>query len=530
MVLLYLSEAFAAARLPVRPQSHGYWLPIGVFGFSIVLCLWHGVKRIREYWGRARKVAVAASVLDWVILTWTPKDRFTLRDLLNGGIAILGRTGSGKTSSSGYMLGKGMVGMPSSGGLILASSLDDRAFWERVFALAGRSTDLLVFEPGGPLQFNLIDYEMQNGADARELTQCFLTIDETLKRRKKGGDGKNEAFWEGGKERLFYNAIVLIRLATGKLGAPELAEFINGAATKPEQLRDEQWRKGAHCQCLQQAMAAAKSQVDEFDANQAIDFWLGQWPAMDPEVRSNLLTDAMNVLHTLCSGEIRILLSSGTSVSPATLEQGKWVLVNMPVHNKGAGGLAVNAAWKYAVQRHVLRRQAAEETAPIVIWCDEYQNVANSFDSAFLAECRKHRGAMVVLTQNIHSFHTATKDDSQGHHTKALLGNFSVKVFHALADSETAVFGSDLIQKDKEVFIGGNVSGAGNLFEQLMGKSEFSGSFSERYEPIVQPRVFLSGLRTGGPANDFECDAIVVKSGEPFANGQSWLTVTFSQK
>ena len=38
--------------------------------------------------------------LDAVLHRWSKDDPFTLRDLLNGGVAIFGRTGSGKTSSS----------------------------------------------------------------------------------------------------------------------------------------------------------------------------------------------------------------------------------------------------------------------------------------------------------------------------------------------------------------------------------------------------------------------------------------------
>ena len=39
-------------------------------------------------------------VLETVLINWTRSDPFTVRDLLNGGVAIFGRSGSGKTSSS----------------------------------------------------------------------------------------------------------------------------------------------------------------------------------------------------------------------------------------------------------------------------------------------------------------------------------------------------------------------------------------------------------------------------------------------
>ena len=40
----------------------------------------------------------------------------------------------------------------------------------------------------------------------------------------------------------------------------------------------------------------------------------------------------------------------------------------------------------------------------------------------------------------------------------------------------------------------------------------------------------MNGLRTGGPQCGWMVDAIVIRNGEPFWNGQNWLRVAFSQK
>ena len=47
---------------------------------------------------RRRKHALVGYALDAVLFMWTASDPFTVRNLLNGGVAILGRAGSGKTS------------------------------------------------------------------------------------------------------------------------------------------------------------------------------------------------------------------------------------------------------------------------------------------------------------------------------------------------------------------------------------------------------------------------------------------------
>ncbi|HZL26972.1 MAG TPA: hypothetical protein VFC39_10610, partial [Acidobacteriaceae bacterium] len=66
--------------------------------------------------GFRRQKAIDAR--DTVLFNWTPPDPFTERDLLNGGIAIFGRSGSGKTSSSGKMIGRSIISHANSGGLI----------------------------------------------------------------------------------------------------------------------------------------------------------------------------------------------------------------------------------------------------------------------------------------------------------------------------------------------------------------------------------------------------------------------------
>jgi hypothetical protein len=57
-----------------------------------------------------------------------------------------------------------------------------------------------------------------------------------------------------------------------------------------------------------------------------------------------------------------------------------------------------------------------------------------------------------------------------------------------------------------------------------------SAGFHESYEFEVQPAVFTQ-LRTGGPANNWTVDAMVVQNGRRFrSNGRTWLPVTFQQE
>jgi hypothetical protein len=136
---------------------------------------------------------------------------------------------------------------------------------------------------------------------------------------------------------------------------------------------------------------------------------------------------------------------------------------------------------------------------------------------------------MVYLTQSIHSFYSRIRGEAGEHETDALLTNFYHKIFHAVGDDKTATYGSSLIGRRTTTHFGGSMTPADNAYDELFGPSRLSPSWSEHVENILENREFMQGLRTGGPENGFMVDGIVVRSGEPFANGEAWMRVAFSQ-
>lgn len=477
-----------------------------------------------------QRPALAGDDLDEVLCSWSKDDLLTVRDLLNGGVSIMGRVGSGKTSGSGKWLGEALVRFPRSGGLILcAKPAEDKSMWQRIFAEAGRGDDLLIFEPGGKLQLNFLDYVHQMGGDTREITKCVTTIGETL-RSSDTNSGENSQFWEREQSRMIYNAVEIVKLASGRVTAPDLHRFITTAASSPAEITSDRWQKQFHCECLRKAFAAEKPGVAALDYQLAEAYWLAEIPGMDPRTRSSILVGVLGILHVFNTGNVRALASSDTNVSPEDMLAGRWVLVNMPPAQWGDAGNFINAGWKYLTQCRVLRRQAKPGDAINVIWCDEAQQFLNSFDAHYLAQCRSHLGSMVFLTQSIHSYYAALPGKNGHDQADALLTNFHHKVFHALGDAGSAEYASSLLGKDLQTLFGGSVAPQEELFDTLMGQSRFTGSFSQHYESVVQPNVFMNGLRTGGAANRFVVDAIAVRSGEPFSDGKNFMWVSFSQR
>lgn len=468
--------------------------------------------------------------LDRVLFAWNDSDQFTVRDLLNGGVAIFGRTGSGKTSSSGKVLANALARLPGSGGLILAAKPgEDRAMWEKIFAAAGRSKDLLIFSPDSPLRFNFLDYEMAQGGHTRNITKCITVIGETL--GSSDTDGRESSdFWDKEQQRMIYNAVEVVKLATGRVGAPDLHRFITGAATSANQFTSEEWLAGFHNECLKAAWEKPKTAIEQHDFELAKEYWLNEFVFMADKTRSSIMTGVMGILHTFNTGIVRELVSSTTNVTPDDLFAGKWVLIDMAPSEWGDIGLFVAGGWKYLSQKALLKRVADSRSNVVTIWADEAQQFVNSFDAHTIAQCRSHRGCMVFLTQSLHAYYAALSGQSGRHQADSLLTNFHTKLLHALGDIETANWASSLIGKSLQTFTGGSMTPSEGMYDDLMGTSRYSGNFSQHFESILQPNAFMHGLRTGGAANGFVCDCFVIRSGEPFAGGANWLATSFDQR
>jgi type IV secretory pathway TraG/TraD family ATPase VirD4 len=489
---------------------------------ALIVCL--AILRLINMRKGVRKVRDAlAPALFW----WTDNDPFTERDLLNGGVAIFGRTGSGKTSSSGRVIASSVVRLPGSGGLILSAKPEDKAMWQGIFKAAGREGDLLVFSPDSPLRFNFIDYEMRAGGHTRNIVRCITTIGETLRSTNNKG-GENADFWEAEQTRMLQMAVEVVKQAHGRVTAPDLQKFIGGAATSPEMLKSDAWFAGFHAKTMQAAHDRKKSPIEQHDFDLAADYWVTEYPAMADRTRSSISTGVFGILSVFNTGVVRELVSTATNVTPEDMFRGKWILVDMPPSELGDVGLFVAGGWKYLAERAVLRR--AEPGNVVTIWCDEAQQFVNSYDAHYLAQCRSHGGCLVMLTQSIHSYYAALHGERGKHQADGLLTNFHTKIFHALGDQQTAEWASGLIGRSLQVFVGGSVQPADSLYDDLMGRNRYSGSFHENYENTLQSNVFMNGLRTGGHANGLLCDAIVVRSGEPFSTGENWQFVTFSQR
>jgi hypothetical protein len=466
--------------------------------------------------------------LEQELFHWDERNPYRARDLLNGGCLILGRAGSGKTSSSGRTLMQAVVGNPQSGGLILAAKPEDANDVEAIFRKAGRLNDLIVFDAEGDRRCNFLGC----AGSPRDVVQFITTLSEVMKRGDgNGSGGDNSRFYEQQEERTFYNTVAALQAAGEPLAAPRLHEFIMTAAGNPEELNKREWQAKYHSAVLERGFKAKKTALESHDFTLCMDFWLHEWPTMmDVKTRGNILAGVQGTLHTMNTGIVREMVSGETNVSPADILAGKWVLVNFPPSKWGHAGLLISAGWKQLVELAILEQKAKDDSPFVVIWCDEFSQFCTKFDANYICQARRHRGALCVLLQSVASIYAAMPGDAGKHQADALLANFSHVIIHA-SDPVTAKWASSKLGKKKEILYGGSSSppGDGTVWDDLYGNSRFNGSFSEHYEQVLQDQEFMVG-RTGGPANGYLADAVVLKSGEPFSSGKNYLKTTFDQR
>ena len=256
-------------------------------------------------WPRKRRMRRRKAPLDAELARWTPDDPFTVRDLLNGGVLVLGRAGSGKTSSSGRFLMRSIVANPLSAGLIVCAKPEDIDDIRRVFKEAGRIGDLIVFSALSPYRFNVLDY--LKGEDTRSVVNCLLAVKETLYRSKRRSGGENSQFWAEFEERVLMAAVGMLQLAGEPLTASNLLRYISGAATSPNVIGTPEWVEGYHSKICERAHNARKDRIQQGDYELYEEFWLREYPREDPKTRSNVIAGVMGTLSVFASGLAQII-------------------------------------------------------------------------------------------------------------------------------------------------------------------------------------------------------------------------------
>lgn len=493
-----------------------------------------GLKRL---FGRQANVTADPWSLSRGLIAWSKEDVWTIGDSVTGTL-ILGCTGSGKTSGSGAMMASAFLDA-GYGGLVLTAKSDERDLWARYCHEAGRDEDLLVFGPSEALAFNFLDFELNRSGPGAGLTgnivALFESVLEVADRSSGGGGRDDEGYWRRSCRQLITNVVDLLALAKGRIAVPDLYRLVVTAPTSIEQVHSESWREKSFCfQCLAEADKKPKSPSQSSDFEIVTDYFCLEWPSLSEKTRSVVMSTFTSMIDVLNRGTLRSLLGGETNVTPAATEEGKIILLDLPVKEFAEVGVFAQVIWKRAFQRHIERRDVKVSRRPVFLWADEAQYFVTSSDMLFQSTCRASRVATVLLSQSTANFEAALGSSQKGKaETTSLFGNLTTKIFHCNADPTTNEWASSLIGRTLQQFMSSNSSFApADVIPPFFdsGRSgQSSAGFSESYEYELQPNAF-SGLRSGGHENQGVVEAIVFLNGKAFrATGRTWLKTNFLQ-
>jgi hypothetical protein len=492
---------------------------------------------------RSRRKPEARAGAPWSLqnplLALSKKDVFTIGNAVEN-VLIVGGIGSGKTSGSGLALATAYLSA-GFGALVLCAKPEEPQLWRRYCQLTGRQDDLIEFGPQNDWRFDPLSFELSRGGagggHTENLVQMFSALlDLGEKDSGRGGGKEGEQYWRKAVLQLLRNLVDLVVLATGRISVPDLYRLAVSTASSVEQVRSPKWRSHSYCfACLTEADKRPKSPSRQRDFALVADYFLIEWPNLSEKTRSVVLSTFTSMADVLNRGILRDLFTQDSNVDPTAIEQGKIIVVAMPLKEFGQIGLYAAALWKFAFQKSIERRDVTESPRPVVLWQDEGQFfLLPSTDFLFTSTSRSVRVSNVLLTQSISGVIATLGGGPAGKaEADAYLSNYGTKIFHANTDPVSTEFSATLIGRCKQFVVsansnyGGNEGWSGYLSNRNTGSSS---GISEIVEFEVQPREF-SKLRTGGHANRGQVDAIVFKNGAGFkATGRNWMKVTFTQE
>ncbi|MCX7420883.1 MAG: type IV secretion system DNA-binding domain-containing protein, partial [Planctomycetia bacterium] len=278
--------------------------------------------------------------------------------------------------------------------------------------------------------------------------------------------------------------------------------MVVSAPSSTEELASEEWKEHSFCyQCLKEADAKLKSPMQQSDFESVADYFAVEWVHLSDRTRSVVLSTFTSMLDGLNREIARILMSSPVSkVTPEMCQDGKLLLIDVPLKVFGEAGLFIQVLWKHCLQRVQERRDIQKNARPVFLVADESHLLAVSADQVFQTTARSTRTAVIYATQSISNYLAALGEHSEPE-IHSLLGYLQTKLFHQQADIKTNQYAAELIGRSRQFLVNANSSRLpGGFISSLFGQSpsQSTAGVTETFEWEVQPSTFAT-LRKGGP-------------------------------
>jgi len=501
-------------------------------------------------------------------LLWFANHPWRILDALEG-TAILGDTGSGKTSGSGKAIARALLNA-GFGGLVLCKKIDESEDWIRLAVECGRQDQLLIVNPRQGWRFNFLDYNFrrrgEGGGFVENAVQLFMSVIEN-RRDAAGQDERQQRFFVDNTKRLLRHSMETLLLAGEPVTMDSLRRLLNSTPSPHPQTGQPVWPEHSFLvSALAKAMYRQQRQligdVATDNTPQDIREYFERDFARSGSNRqsSGILSTLLGMADPYLSGPIKDVFCTTTNFLPAEFSRkGAIIILDFPLDEYEDIGRTAALTLKYIWQRGIVRRQGLREPGdvPVFLWADEAQNFITSADPKFHNECRSSVCATVLLSQNINNYIAAFHQNAEAQ-ANALLAGLGTKIFHRNGDYTTNQWAAETCAKGRAVFYSGGSSESRGMSDNQSWGSSWGGSsgthdssstynrerggsrgfsrerstneaWSEQIDYQVQPELFTR-LKSGGRQNRNEVQAVIFKSGTPFPpNGKPFTAVTFKQ-
>lgn len=474
-----------------------------------------------------------ASPLAETMLT-VGEDPITVGDLTKG-CAIVGVTGSGKTSGSIDLLmatcfNKGL------GGLVCLGKAEDAARVAELLHRSNRSNDAIWIGPDYPARFDVWGYARTlSRGRVDTLVDFWIETQELVDRE--AGSNSSDAFWVR-YPRILLRAIVDVFEAAGQpYSIRSIADLHKSIPSAEDAARHfelvlacARGAAGAEDELIAlhdgsvffDVLGRANARRGVLDAYRLADLdesnkLLFRYASSEDRLRTSVDATITSLISALTTGPYARIFGSGVSDFDLedTYRRGGIVVLNSPVIRDRMVGKMNNCSMIYAFDRCIQDRDpAADGGAPVFKFVDECQYVITRTSAQVQATVRSSRMMTFMAAQSPASFVAAIGKD----HAQALLSNLSNKIVHALGDADSARWASEQIGHEFKLLGGGGGD-----------RNRQSYSYSESRQFRLEPDRFFT-LRTGGVHNDGKVEAIWLRPGQPFRSGAHWIPVTFVQQ
>lgn len=494
--------------------------------------------------GQPRHQLAPGSDLDLPLLMFGNGDVVRTSELFEG-VYISGAIGSGKSSSIGALLAQQLLvsrffGKPT-GCVVLCAKPDECATWRRYAARTGRENDLIILEAGGDHSFNFFEEEDKANPDTESLIAMFLEVLSITQEKKQSSD----SYWMDGVRELMRNGIDLLKASKEKMTFNALCSIIDAAPSNTAEADSPEWRENSECyQAIQKAgayFAGVKKrlpqlsskereqfQSEERDFKASHDYFLSKFPSLDERPRSGIVSMWNGLVDMFRRGTMADLFCGKTTFSLRDIEQGKILILNLPVLGKmKETGRIAQILMKYLFQRHIQARDVSVSPCPVVIWADEAHYFTSQNDVLFMTTARSSRTITVYISQTIRNFQEVLGQKGEIS-ADALLAGFQTKVFCCNGDSFTNKWASELIGQTWQ--LKSSTSTGSNTHNLNPGEGLNQGkSTQEQLCAQIDPIRFTQ-LRKGSAINQFFVDCIVFQAGKMWRNGKNHIEIALNQK